>query len=275
MMSSRKRARRFFQTCSELLEVGGNLVCTTIDARVVLDKLMDLGHDFHFDREPSEDDEGALVAVGEGACRIQFTPDIVRRIFRAHSVKEGFDVEEMFGLEYTFTLVEGSDHAAGIGDAVNLPEWLNPIPVLSALAEEAGLVLESAENFHEFFANRKDPNESTIAHEALYNMKVLNRNGSISQEEWEISRMYVAIKFRKVRESNLQLDEEENAEQDDAEEEEEEEEKPPPLDPIKSKKMFPIAMMKVKKSLGTDAWAKLSGDEKKQLIEAQLRKLLT
>lgn len=34
MMQTRKRARRFFRTVSELLEVGGNLICTTMDARV-------------------------------------------------------------------------------------------------------------------------------------------------------------------------------------------------------------------------------------------------
>ena len=34
MMQTRKRARRFFRTVSELLEVGGNLICTTMDARI-------------------------------------------------------------------------------------------------------------------------------------------------------------------------------------------------------------------------------------------------
>ena len=38
-------------------------------------------------------------------------------------------------------------------------------------------------------------------------MKVLNRNGSISEQEWEVSRMYLALKFRKVEESKIDLDE--------------------------------------------------------------------
>ena len=38
-----------------------------------------------------------------------------------------------------------------------------------------------------------------MAHNALYNMKVLNRSGSISEQEWQVSRMYIALKFRKVR----------------------------------------------------------------------------
>ncbi len=49
MMSTRKRARRFFHTVSSLLEIGGNLIATTINARVVVDKLMGLGLDYHFD----------------------------------------------------------------------------------------------------------------------------------------------------------------------------------------------------------------------------------
>ena len=52
-----------------------------------------------------------------------------------------------------------------------------------------------------------------MAHNALYNMKVLNRDGSISAQEWEVSRMYIAIKFRKVRESTMVFDEEVGADE--------------------------------------------------------------
>ena len=55
---------------------------------------------------------------------------------------------------------------------------------------------------------RNDPSRFTGAHNALYNMKVLNRNGSISDEEWDVSRMYLAVKFRKVRESQIDMDDE-------------------------------------------------------------------
>jgi mRNA (guanine-N7-)-methyltransferase len=36
-------------------------------------------------------------------------------------------------------------------------------------------------------------------------MKVLNRNGSISAQEWDVSRMYVAVKFRKIKESQIEV----------------------------------------------------------------------
>jgi regulator of sigma D len=59
-------------------------------------------------------------------------------------------------------------------------------------------------NFHDFFRIRND----SKTHASMYQMKVLNRNGSASDEEWEISRMYMALKFRKIRESAMEYDDE-------------------------------------------------------------------
>ena len=273
MMQTRQRARRFFQSASELLEVGGNLICTTIDARVVLERLMDQGLDLHFSDDTQFD--RAEVTAGEGACRIQFTGETVKRIFTTLAKPRAFDCEEMFGLEYTFTLVEGKDHGAGVGDAVNLPEWLTPIPMLVAVANEAGLELVSAENFHEFFHNRKDPSLNATAHEAITNMKVLNRNGSIFADNWDISRMYCAISFRKVRESTMVLDD------DGVGDEVDEVEPPATLEPhktavdlIKEKKLLPMAMMKAKKNAGADKWQELSSDEKKRLTQIELESMM-
>jgi mRNA (guanine-N7-)-methyltransferase len=273
MMSSRTRARRFFQTVSELLEIRGNLIATTIDARVVMDHMLDLGLDLHF--EDDKQAEGALVEVGGGACRIQFNGDVVRKIFISRDVDASS--EELFGLQYTFTLVEGSDHAAGVGDAVNLPEWLTPLPVLKSLAAEAGLELESAENFHEFYSNRSDPATHPLAHSALYNMKVLDRNGSISEEEWEISRLYTALKFRKVRESSMTLDEateDEDSGTSDNEADSDRKEDAGLSAEMKAKWM-PMALLKVKKSTGIDEWKYLSSEEKTRLIEVELETMAT
>lgn len=270
MMSTRHRARRFFHTVSELLEVGGNLICTTIDARVVVSHLMDLGLNYHFTENNEPEFKEAVVEAGAGACKIKFEPEIVKRLME--SMSDGVKAEEdLFGLQYTFTLVEGSDHAAGVGDAVNLPEWLTPLPVLEALANEAGLELEYGHNFHEFYERRKDPSSNPAAHLALYNMKVLNRNGSISADEWSVSRLYAAIKFRKVRESSMSVDEDTKEEEDDSSEDEAES-KPPPveLDPIKAKKMLPMAMIKAKRAAGEETWNSFSSEEKKRLTQVQL-----
>jgi mRNA (guanine-N7-)-methyltransferase len=274
MMQTRTRARRFFQTVSELLEIGGNLIATTIDARVVIDHMLDLGLDLHF--KDDKQVEGALVEVGGGACRIQFDGDVVRKIFTSRNVDASS--EDLFGLQYTFTLVEGSDHAAGVGDAVNLPEWLTPIPVLKSLAAEAGLELESAENFHEFYTNRSDPSSCPLAHSALHNMKVLDRNGSISAEEWEVSRLYTALKFRKVRESSMTLDE--ATENDDSgtsdnEANENGRKEETGLSAEMKAKWMPMALMKAKRSTGNDEWKALSSEEKTCLIEVELQKMAT
>jgi len=294
MMQTRKRARRFFHTVSQLLDVGGNLIATTIDARVVLDHLMKTGYDLHFDVDKgtnatttptnpnTEDDEHLVVSVGEGACQLKFERKTVQKMFAPNPTDE-----ELFGLEYTFTLVEGKDHAAGVGQAVNLPEWLIPLPVLNELAMEAGLTLEYASNFHEFFNERKDPVSCHTAHNALYSMSVLNREGRISEQEWDISRMYMAVRYRKDRESTMVLDEEEEDDEDDEEDEEEEEEKTeipakrPATTPSttsapkkKTPQMFMMAMMKAKKSRTPEIWSNLTAEERTVHTNAELDKMM-
>jgi len=275
MMQTGTRARRFFHTVSQLLDVGGNLAFTTIDARVVIDHMMNLGHNYHFEEGKEPNFNEVVVEAGGGACRLKFEPHIVKKLLqcRADGTK---GEEDLFGLEYTFTLVEGKDHAAGMGDAVNLPEWLIPIPVLVALGKEAGLELEYAHNFHEFYQAHSDPSTHHSAHMLLKNMKVPNRLGTISEEEWSISRLYLAVKFKKVRESTIVINEDGEAEQGDEEEQPEDVEEPPKpkveLDPIKAKKMYPMAMMKAKRAAG-DQWNSFSRDEKEELTQIELEKL--
>jgi mRNA (guanine-N7-)-methyltransferase len=271
MMQTRERARRFFHTVSQLLEVGGLLAFTTIDARVILDHIMNLGLDLHFDDDNEPEFSEVVVEAGSGACKIKFEPKIVKKLMNAVSGGSKAE-EELFGLEYTFTLVEGSDHKAGVGDAVNLPEWLTPIPVLEALAKEAGLELDYVQNFHEFYHSRKDPSEHPQAHQALQNMKVVNRNGSMSKEEWSISRLYAAMTFRKVRESSVVIGDEGEVEEEEDDDEEEKEASSIQLDPMKLKALYPRAMMLAKKEAG-DEWNSFSREKKERLTQAKLRQM--
>ena len=308
MMSSEKRARRFFQTVSQLLEIGGNLIATTIDARVVMEHMMDTGLNFHFeDDNDDDDDEPIIIKVGNDACQLKFQRNIVKKIFQKSQISSpdngngGSKINtDLFGLEYTFTLVEGKDHAAGVGQAVDLPEWLTPLPVLKQLAEEAGLVMEYASNFHEFYEQRKDPQMYHSAHTALYNMNVLNWNGSISDQEWDISRMYVAIKFRKEKESTMKLDIEDEIDNDETDNDDDDneseiehtnaddnkatEEKPLVTDTPSSLievdmsdpnvvKMYTKAMAKARISYQGD-WKTLTSDERKSLINVELSKMI-
>jgi hypothetical protein len=52
-----------------------------------------------------------------------------------------------------------------------------------------------------------------MAHNGLYNMNVLNRTGSISEQEWEVSGMYIALKFYKVKDSIIELGDEDVSEE--------------------------------------------------------------
>jgi mRNA (guanine-N7-)-methyltransferase len=281
MMQTSGRARRFFHTVSQLLEMGGNLVFTTIDARVILDHMMNLGHDYFFEDGDDTELQDVVVEAGSGACKLRFEPQIVKKIMT--STSDGSKAEDdLFGLEYTFTLVEGSDHASGVGDAVNLPEWLIPLPVLVALGKEAGLELEYAQNFHDFYEARKDPSEHRPAHQALLNMKVPNRNGTISAPEWSVSRLYIAVRFRKIGESTIVLDEttaddpigvDDGDDDGDNEPDRSQEEHKVELDPIKAKAMVPMAMMKAKKAVGDDTWKTLSSEAKNGLMQIELEKL--
>lgn len=152
---------------------------------------------------------------------------------------------------------------------------------MEGLAKEVGLELEYALNFHEFYKNRKDPSINPGAHSSLYSMKVLSRNGSISCDEWEISRLYCAIKFRKVSEPLVILEDDDNDEDDDDEEEDDDDDPNHNNDDdddfeldIKIKaKLMPMAMFKVKKAVGNDKWQTMTPEDKTRLTEIEVRKL--
>ena len=267
IMSSRSRARRFFHTISQLLEMGGNLICTTVDARIVGEKVADLGLDLHDDNNYIKLPE-VVVGAGSGACELRFAPNTIKRFLSPDPKSSKDPNSNLFGLEYKFSLIEGSKHAARVGCAENLPEWLVPIPLLQSLACEAGLELLYAHNFHDFYHNRKDPAKFPVAHRALQTMKVLNRHGSISSEEWDVSRLYIALKFRKVRKSAIQLAEESSG-------------------IVNTKEQFPTSnvdknemkeklrstVTRVKRKLGAKQWASMPNDEKKRIILFELQKI--
>lgn len=280
MFQTRARARRFFKTVGDLLEIGGNLVCTTVDARVVLEKLMGSGEDL---RELRRKNEPTIVKAGGGVCNFKFEPDSLRRVLDCENNSSSSsnnnnnnnenndgdaDDRRLFGLEYTFTLVEGDDHSGGVGQAVDLPEWLVPLSLLRELAEEAGLEMESCENFHEFYRNRRNPGTHAAAHGALYNMKVLDVTGSISEDEWDVSRVYMAVKFTKVRNARMRLDGEEEAEETQESEDEGLKEEHEDED-----KRFVLAMSRARKAMGADKWRLLSNEAKKKIATLELRKI--
>lgn len=198
MMQTKQKAQRFFQTVSERLPIGGSLIATTIDARVVFERLLD-----HMRVTGLEPNHSVALSVGSGACQLRFEPEMVRRILFGPKQDSGF------GLEYRFQLIEDVLNT-GVGNAVdNLTEWLAPIPVLKELGQEVGLELEYVANFQELFCDKtKQPSDTDTpkeianrkaARRRLYDMRVLNRNGTISADESDILRLYVALRFNKCK----------------------------------------------------------------------------
>jgi mRNA (guanine-N7-)-methyltransferase len=271
MMNTQERAKRFFQTVSELLDMGGSFIATTVDARVVIEHLLNLGLNFHQedckDHGGAGSTEAAVVEVGGGACRLSFPPKTIQWMFRPEQQQvESSSSQQQFGLEYLFQLVEGNNQAAGVGDAVNVPESLLPLLMLQSLAEEVGLEMDYFQNFHDFYSNpggrrqRKgvatnDPEANGIS--LLHDMGVLNHNGRLSNEEWEICRLYCAFQFRKVREPTGVV------------------EKVDPEPKLKSVKdrLMPVALMKAKRVAGQN-WSVLPKAKKQRLIEIELQKMV-
>lgn len=67
------------------------------------------------------------------------------------------------------------------------PAWMLPLPMLQSLGEEYGLRLEYAKNFQELVGwgrNKTFP--------------FLNSKGTLADVDWEIARMYLALKFTRV-----------------------------------------------------------------------------
>jgi len=242
LMDTKERAERFFQTVGACLELDGSLILTTMDARVIYQALGGVGCDWR-DNPPTEPLE---LTFGGGACTLTFQPEILQRIFHD---------SDPFGLEYTFQLTEGTDHAAGVGDAVHLPEWLTPLPVLEKLANAVGLELDYCVNFHEFVEERKDNTTYASAHASLYAMHVLNRHGSISPNEWNISRLYCAMKFTKKRRHPVV-----------------EMTSPTAISPTIKAKLLPQAMVQAKRKYAS-SWSSLRADEKNHWVEVELRSL--
>ena len=89
----------------------------------------------------------------------------------------------------------------------------------------------------------------------------------MNSKEWEISRLYMAIKFRKVREPVLTPLDDDDAEVDEQVDEDE-------IDPAVKAKLMPMAMMKAKRA-NAGTWETLSPEERLALTEVEVRKLAT
>ncbi len=146
MARSEDTMRKFLFFIASKLRPGGQFITTTVDARVVCEMLM--GN--------SEETDGGKSRKctlkdkrGRELLRLTFPGGVFEQILRRNANER--ESGSSFGIMYNFVLAEkGTCEDC----AVEAPEWLLPLPELVRLADEAGLDLVSAENFHEFYENR-------------------------------------------------------------------------------------------------------------------------
>lgn len=156
-------AEACFQNASCCLRQGGRLIMTLPDANVLVKKLRHA--------------EG--FCFGNKVYQVAFdeTDAIKSKAFRPGCA---------FGIRYTFRLEDAID---------DCPEYLVHLPTLEELGAKFGLRVVRATGFHQVWKEFYDHHR----YKALIDrMRVLNADGTISEDEWEAAYLYMAIVFEKV-----------------------------------------------------------------------------
>ncbi|KAJ3010538.1 mRNA cap guanine-N7 methyltransferase [Thoreauomyces humboldtii] len=90
-----------------------------------------------------------------------------------------------FGHKYWFELKDAID---------DCPEYLLNFPTLVSLAEEYGMELLYKKSFHDLF---EEESRNPQYRDLLNRMRVMNEEGTMSADEWEVAGLYLAFAFRK------------------------------------------------------------------------------
>lgn len=174
MFQNLQRANHFFQQVSSNLILGGVLIATTVDARVVANMAVKLDSeapagprnykkDLSIYADPLEEDENIakqkknhqsdseITSSSASSCplmmNIHFDDQNWNKLLNIHTDTEANIDIDPFGIRYIFTLVD--DPAKG--NAVDAPEWLVPTGApLRELAAKHGLEVDYCQNFHDF-----------------------------------------------------------------------------------------------------------------------------
>lgn len=102
------------------------------------------------------------------------------------------DEDDWFGVEYNFILHDSDEEAA-----VNSPEFIVPIFTthFQEILYQEKLEILKIQNFHDFIIEKFDNDHSR---DRMNKMEVFNVNGTISEAEWLIARLYTVLILKKV-----------------------------------------------------------------------------
>lgn len=160
---SEESLRQLLYNVSERLRPGGFFFGTTADSNVLVRKLRAT--------------DGMM--FGNQVCEV---------LFDEKFASKRFPRDNPWGHRYLFTLAD---------NVVECPEFLVHFPTFEKMAREYGLELELNMNFHDFFAEFTSEKYPEFF-ELMFNMNVLDEEGTIPIDQWDAIYLYSAFAFRKV-----------------------------------------------------------------------------
>jgi len=118
-----------------------------------------------------------------------------KRLRSSNALKFGNSVFSIEFEQNTNFPVFGCKYKFFLEDAIySLPEYLVHFPTFVKLAGEYGLDLILKERFHDFYQrNINIPENMSLFH----GMRCVNSEGTISEDEWEASGVYLTFAFQK------------------------------------------------------------------------------
>lgn len=209
-----RRALTFFRNIADRLNPGGVFLGTTTDSNVLVKRVRD----------------GAAAASAlAGSTDVSFGNSLFRVRFDAPAVGAQWSLGNApYGCRYNFWLAESVEDAAAASAehadksvdgggaasastaasapalassaassssaaAAGIDEYLVPWQLLERLARAAGLEPVARDNFHEFFQKHSS---TPSAHSLLSKMSVLDTDGTLGNDEWEVAGLYRVFVFR-------------------------------------------------------------------------------
>ncbi len=154
--------RQLLFNVSERLKPGGFFFGTTADANVLVRKL-------------------------RATDGLTFGNNVFEVKFDDAFASKRFPRDNPYGHRYIFTLAD---------NVVECPEYLVHFPTFEKMALEYNLELELLSNFHDFFVEFSSEQYPEFR-ELMFNMRVLNEEGTIPIDQWDAIYLYSAFAFRK------------------------------------------------------------------------------
>jgi mRNA (guanine-N7-)-methyltransferase len=191
LFQSEARALCFFRNIAGRLAPGGVFLGTIPDAAVLVRRLRDAAGPPDAGAGGGEgagaaDADAGAVAFGNGVCSVTFPRASVRAQWGLGAAP--------FGVAYTFYL---ADREVGGAPVDHVVEYLVPWPLLERLARACGLRPVARENFHAWF-HRALGAAGSLGREArltLGKMAVLDCEGTVPAEDWEVAGLYRVFAF--------------------------------------------------------------------------------